>query len=100
MSEFAALVNIDWADKKHAISLFDPATGELRPVNEIARQWWRTVRRSPVPGSLFESISQGDQSGLAESAARKGYPERRGIYYRAGGWDKPSRNHDAGIAGF
>jgi len=27
MSEYAALVAIDWADKKHAISLYDPNTG-------------------------------------------------------------------------
>ena len=28
MSEFVALVAIDWADKKHAVSLYDQTTGE------------------------------------------------------------------------
>ncbi len=28
MSEYAALAAIDWADQKHAVSLYDEATGQ------------------------------------------------------------------------
>ena len=31
MSEYAALVAIDWADKQHAVCLLDPSTGEREP---------------------------------------------------------------------
>jgi len=49
MSEFAALVAIDWADKKHAVSLYDQTTGsrEQRIINhtpEALQEWALDLR--------------------------------------------------------
>ena len=49
MSEFAALVAIDWADKKHAVSLYDPATGEraqtiVKHTPQALQEWALSLR--------------------------------------------------------
>lgn len=49
MSEFAALVAIDWADKKHAVSLCNPATGEreqtiVKHTPQALQEWALSLR--------------------------------------------------------
>jgi transposase len=54
MSEFAALVAIDWADKKHAVSLYDPATGQREQTivkhTPAALQEWALSLRARFAG--------------------------------------------------
>jgi transposase len=53
MSEFAALVAIDWADKKHAVCIFDPASGQREQTiikhTPAALQEWALSLRSRFP---------------------------------------------------
>ena len=62
MSEYAALVAIDWADQQHAVCLSDPSTGEREQTivkhTPAALQEWALglrnasgVRRSPSVSS-------------------------------------------------
>ena len=49
MSEYAALIGIDWADSKHDICLLDPATGrreasQLRHSPKSIDEWASTLR--------------------------------------------------------
>jgi transposase len=49
MSEFAALVALDWADKKHAVSLYDEATGQreaaiVKHTPEALQEWALNLR--------------------------------------------------------
>lgn len=47
MTEYAALIATDWADKQHTISLFDPSTGQREqmivkhtPIERSGKQTW------------------------------------------------------------
>ena len=60
MSEFAALVTIDWADKKHAVSLSDQTTGQREQTivkhTPAALQEWALSLRARFPSAPIEVI--------------------------------------------
>lgn len=50
MTEYAALVAIDWADKQHAISLYDPSTGQreqtiVKHTPQALQEWALSLRQ-------------------------------------------------------
>jgi len=50
MSEYAALVAIDWADKQHAISLYDSTTGQreqslIKHTPQALQEWALSLRQ-------------------------------------------------------
>src|ERR1700752_168878 len=50
MSEYAALVSIDWADQQHAVCLLDPSTGEREQVivkhtPQALQEWTFSLRQ-------------------------------------------------------
>jgi len=49
MSEYAALVAIDWADQKHAVCLLDPSTGKRE----------HAIKRKEAPASKHHGKEKG-----------------------------------------
>jgi hypothetical protein len=50
MSEYAALVSIDWADQQHAVCLLDPSTGEreqaiVKHTPQALQEWALSLRQ-------------------------------------------------------
>ena len=64
MSEYAALVAIDWADQQHAVSLYDPSTGKreqaiVKHTPAALQQWALSLRQrfagQPIAVGLEQS---------------------------------------------
>jgi Transposase len=63
MSEFAALVAIDWADRQHAVSLYDEATGQreqkiIKHTPEALQEWALDLRARFQAQSIAVCLEQ------------------------------------------
>lgn len=55
MEEYAALISIDWADRQHAISLYDPAVVSVSKPSSNTRQLRCRSGRSVYASALADS---------------------------------------------
>ena len=63
MSEYAALVSIDWADQQHAVCLLDPSTGEreqtiVKHTPQALQEWALSLRQRFAGQSIAVCLEQ------------------------------------------
>src|SRR5258708_405667 len=63
MTEYAALVAIDWADQQHAVCLLDPSTGErqqaiVKHTPQALQEWALSLRQRFAGGPIAVCLEQ------------------------------------------